>query len=153
MENIACSGTLILPCKAKCMRIHNTLKNVQYTSFYMILCVLILVVIPEVSISPLTVITNAYSNVTFNCIGRGFGKITVNWRRKEYLLTAKARIDTSYYDHQISSKMTISNVVELHSGEYCCSMSNDIGNSEDSCATLDVKGTKSLSSCCYTVST
>ena len=68
----------------------------------------------------------------------GFGEVKVIWTKPPSKLTTTAVYKTDRYDDHVISTLTLSHVVGIYSGSYCCAIVNHVGSSTIKCAHLKV---------------
>ena len=79
-----------------------------------------------------------YTSITFSCTGRGFGEVKVLWTKPPSKVTVTAIYTTKVYDDHVISTLSLTNVVGIYSGSYCCAIVNHVGSSPVICAKLSV---------------
>ena len=93
---------------------------------------------------PENITASVYTSVTFSCTGRGFGDVKVVWTKPPSKVTTTAVYTSKRNDDHIVSTLTLSHLVAIYSGRYCCAVENHVGSSELGCAYLHIEG----SYCC-----
>ena len=98
---------------------------------------------PDILNHPTSSTVAFYSNVQFNCVARGFGLVSIAWKKVDsQRLPFTARVtNTSSNINEISSVLTITEVIGYYSGQYLCEAKNSAGIATSSPATLYVNGT------------
>ena len=93
---------------------------------------------PEITMPPENISTTPYTSITFSCTGRGFGEIKMIWTKPPSKVTATAVYTFNRYDDHVIGTLTLSHVVGIYSGSYCCAIVNHVGSSTIECAQLKV---------------
>jgi len=91
-------------------------------------------------IPPKNITAAVYTSITFSCTGKGFGGVKVVWTKPLSKVTSTAVYTSRKNDDHITSTLTISRLVDIYSGKYCCAVENDAGTSELGCAYLHIEG-------------
>ena len=120
----------------------NAVRDLYTTAkyFYHKLCIVIIVPPPEMLVPPQNITAAVYTKITFSCTGRAYGDIKVVWTRPPSKVTETAVYTTNRYDSHVISTLTIPHVVDIYSGQYCCTIENSAGSSPRRCANLYVQG-------------
>jgi len=83
-----------------------------------------------------------YSSAQFSCTARGFRLISVVWKKVgSQRLPSTATVTTvSSGINEITSKLTIIQIIGYYSGQYFCKVRNSAGTATSLPATLNVNG-------------
>jgi len=106
---------------------------------------------PKMVIAPQNITAAVYRSITFSFTGRGFGNVKVVWTKPPSKVTLTAVYASERNDNHITSTLTISHLVDIYSGMYCCAVKNHVGSSELGCAYLHIEGSYYLQLCCISV--
>ena len=100
---------------------------------------LILIVAPEISQSPIDATKVEGQTALFNCVVAGYPAPDVAWEKNgaELNVAADTRLTVSSNDGNY--QLTISNVQQSDSGQYRCVANNSLVNATSSSATLTVQ--------------
>ena len=97
---------------------------------------------PDILEHPTSSTVAFYGNVQFRCAARGFGLISIVWKRDGlHRLPLTARVTNTTSVNEINSVLTITEVIGYYSGQYLCEAKNSAGTTASSLATLYVNGT------------
>ena len=114
--------------------------------FYLINCFynnfsISLVSPPEVLTHPTSSRVAFYSNVQFKCVARGYGLVSIVWKKTgSQRLPFTARVTNTTDVNEITSVLTITEVIGYYSGQYLCEAKNIAGITTSSPATLHING-------------
>ena len=95
---------------------------------------------------PQNITASAYTTITFSCTGRGFGDVKVIWTKPPSKVTSTAIYTSDRYDDHITSTITLTHLVDIYAGRYCCAIENHVGSSELGCAYLHIEGAYCINS-------
>ena len=86
-------------------------------------------------------VTTSCSSASFVCTASGYG-IKIMWKRVTYTLPVTADVTEVKSLNELSSILTISEVVSYYSGQYYCIVENEVGNVTSRIVNLCVKSSK-----------
>ena len=97
---------------------------------------------PEILTHPTSSRVAFYSNVQFKCVAKGYGLVSVVWKKTgSQRLPFTARVTNTTDINEITSVLTITEVIGYYSGQYLCEAKNNAGiTTTSSLATLHVNG-------------
>ena len=83
-----------------------------------------------------------YGSVQFSCVARGFELSSVEWKKvdSQKLPFTASITNTSSNINEITSVLTITEVIGYYSGQYFCEAKNSAGTATSSAASLTVTG-------------
>ena len=87
-------------------------------------------------------VTTLCNAASFVCTARGYGLIKIVWKRVNYSLPVTADVTEEKSLNEISSTLTISEIVGYYSGQYYCIVENEAGNVTSRIVNLCVKTSK-----------
>ena len=104
---------------------------------------------PVITKQPVDVNVTLYNSASFICAARSFGSVKLTWRRVNYSLPITATVTEEQSLNELSSTLTISEVVGYYSGQYYCAVENKVGKTSSQIVNLHVNQSKI---CCITLS-
>ena len=94
---------------------------------------------PDILNHPTASTVAFYSNVQFRCVARGYGLVSIVWKKTgSQRLPFTARVTNTTDVNEITSVLTITEVIGYYSGQYLCETKNSAGTIASSPATLYV---------------
>ena len=79
---------------------------------------------------------------SFVCAAHGYGLIKIVWKRVNYTLPVTADVKDKKSLNELSSTLTISEIVGYYSGQYYCIVENEAGNITSKIVNLCIKTSK-----------
>ena len=99
--------------------------------------------LPRITKQPDDVNTTTLCNIaSFVCTARGYGLIKIVWKRVNYTLPVTADVTEEKSLNELSSTLTISEIVGYYSGQYYCIVENEAGNITSKIVNLCIKTSK-----------
>ena len=99
--------------------------------------------LPKITRQPDDVnVTTSCNSASFVCTARGYGLTKIVWKRINYTLPVTADVTEEKSLNEISSILTISEIVGYYSGQYYCIVENKAGNITSRIVKLCVKTSK-----------
>ena len=97
---------------------------------------------PDIVDHPSSTIVVFYSSAQFSCTARGFRLINIVWKKAgSQRLPFTAKVTNISSDiNEITSVLTITEIIGYYSGQYFCEVRNSAGTTTSSLATLNVSG-------------
>ena len=97
---------------------------------------------PDILNHPTSSTVAFYSNVQFSCVARGFGLVSIVWKKdnSQRLPFTATVTNTPSNINEIMSVLTITEVIGYYSGQYLCEAKNSAGTVTSSPANLYVNG-------------
>ena len=115
--------------------------KLQYSVF--IQCFNFAVSLPRITRQPDDVnVTTLCNSASFVCTARSYGLIKVVWKRVTYTLPVTADVTEEKSLNELSSTLTISEIVGYYSGQYYCIVENEAGKVTSQIVNLHVKTSK-----------
>ena len=87
-------------------------------------------------------VTTAYNSASFVCTARAYGLIRIVWKRVNYTLPVTATVTERKLLNELSSTLTIFEIVGYYSGQYYCIAENEAGKVISKFVNLHVKTSK-----------
>ena len=87
-------------------------------------------------------VTTGCNFASFVCTARGFGLLKIFWKRINYTLPITAKVTEHNAFSELSSTLTISEIVGYYSGRYYCVAENEVGKITSQTVNLHVKESK-----------
>ena len=87
-------------------------------------------------------VTTAYDSASFVCTVRANGLMRIVWKRVNYTLPVTATVTERKLLNELSSTLTISEIVGYYSGQYYCIAENEVGKVISKFVNLHVKTSK-----------
>ena len=107
------------------------------------MCFTFTVSLPRITQQPDDVnVTTTCNSVSFVCTASGFGSIKIAWKRINYTLPITADVTEQKSLNELSSTLTISEIVGYYSGQYYCVAENEVGKISSQIVNLHVKTSK-----------
>jgi len=96
---------------------------------------------PIVVTQPKPTTVHVHDTATFQCTGRSYGKVKINWKRTMSEFPATATInDTRISINEVTSVLTIDKSIGYYKGDYYCIIENDAGKVNSTFAYCDITG-------------
>lgn len=129
------------------------LSNVKVAAYNTLICVsqtiagftcTFTVLEPEFIIHPTDVYAAAPYSATFTCKAKGFGNLSIKWKREGSLALPNQSEQTVHFPEvtksYITSTITIYHVTDQDAGKYYCTASNELEESNSTAANLYYPG-------------
>ena len=87
-------------------------------------------------------VTTSCSSASFVCVAHAYGLTKIVWKRVNYTLPITADVTEEKSLNELSSTLTISEVVGYYSGQYYCIAENQAGSVTSRIVNLRIKTSK-----------
>ena len=95
---------------------------------------------PTISKHPESVNISVYESASFNCTARGYGLITIVWKRHGFSLPSTATVTEIKSLNTMTSILTITGGIGYYSGQYYCVAKTKAEEISSHIAILQVQG-------------
>jgi len=94
----------------------------------------------DIIMHPISTTVNAAGKAVFKCVIKGYGNISVEWKKLGSLLPITATVHNENSLNTVKSTLEIHETIGYYKGRYYCTASNDGGSVNSTAAFLNVSG-------------